>query len=491
MLFSSFEFIFGFLPLAVCLYALARRFGISAGVWSLSICSLAFYSWWLPYHTPLLIISICANYGLSKLVTGNRSKLVLGIGVAGNLAVLAYFKYSGFLSLELSKALGTDSALLNPVLPLAISFFTFQQIAFLVDCYRAKTSESSFPNYLLFVVFFPHLIAGPIVHHRDYAPQARRIGPLSMDNAVVGTSIFLLGLFKKVVIADGLRPISDNLFHALEIGHVATFGGAWTGMLAYTLFIYFDFSAYSDMAIGLARIFGITFPANFNAPYKASSIIEFWRRWHITLSTFLRDYLYIPLGGNRVASYHVYLNLIIVMTLGGLWHGAGWTFVLWGAFHGVLLAINRLWRTFQPELVRRQMSKWPLELISTTVTFIAVVFGWVLFRAPDLPTAMSVFRSMLGMNRWAIVQPIGPGALPVVGFLLLCVFILPTTQSLMKKYRPTLDSDAQEQGSWLERRIGRTLDWRPSVGWAMGIALLTMFSLSYLGGSTKFLYFQF
>ena len=290
----------------------------------LVLASLFFYGWWNPAYLLLIIGSMLFNYYTGVQLSYRQNRLFLGIAIALNLALLGYFKYANFFVENISDLAGLGWNIEHIVLPLAISFFTFQQIAYLVDAYRRETSEYNFLHYALFVSFFPQLISGPIVHHKEMLPQFIRETARFIEyrHLAIGISVFILGLFKKVVVADSLAPYSIEAFNAVAAGEMLTFFEAWKGALAYTFQLYFDFSGYSDMAIGLAMLFGIRLPLNFDSPYKANSVIEFWQRWHITLSRFLRDYLYIPLGGNRKGQKRRYLNLMITMLLGGLWHGA-------------------------------------------------------------------------------------------------------------------------------------------------------------------------
>src|SRR6516225_4328018 len=353
MLFSSYTFLFQFLPATILAFLAARRHSPRAGILVLAGASLFFYGAWKPVYLLLLIASVAMNFSLGLGMEDAQRRPVIGaFGVALNLLVLCYFKYTGFILGTISTVSGIPLRFSDIVLPLGISFFTFQQIAYLVDIMRGAKVERDIVSYTLFVCFFPHLIAGPLVHHAEMIPQFKRsrIGR-SGALAARGLAIFAAGLFKKVVIADNLAQFASPAFAHLDAGGSITTSWAWLAILAYTLQIYFDFSGYSDMAIGLALLFGIRLPVNFRSPYKAFSIIEFWRRWHITLSRFLRDYLYIPLGGNRFGVGRRYLNLMLTMLLGGLWHGAGWTFLIWGGLHGLYLVVNHQWRDHK--------CKWP------------------------------------------------------------------------------------------------------------------------------------
>ncbi len=399
----------------------------------LVFASLGFYGWWEPAYLLLILASIAVNYGLAKgldRVPDSRDRArwwILFVGVVANLAAIAWFKYAGFLIGASNAAFGSEFHIRTIVLPLAISFFTFQQIAYLVEVYRRNHSAGDPGTYLLFVTFFPQLIAGPIVNFRDMAPQFDGLkNGILPNNLLLGFMVFSIGLFKKVIIADGVAPYSDTVFGLAAAGVELGFLEAWAGALAYTVQLYFDFSGYSDMAIGLGCMLGIRLPKNFESPYKASSIIDFWRRWHISLSTFLRDYLYVPLGGSQRGPTRTLINLMIVMVLGGLWHGAGWTFVAWGALHGFYLLVNHLWRRKRASKVGQssansfRLKALPYVLFSHALTLMAVVVAWVLFRATTLAEAVHVFRGMFGFNgislpaTWQYKQPALVDAL--VGF---------------------------------------------------------------------------
>src|SRR6267142_4779788 len=349
MLFSSYAFLFQFLPATVLAFAAARRHSPRAGIMVLAGASLFFYGAWRPVYLLLLVASIAVNFTLGlRMEDPLRRRAVGSLGVALYLALLCYFKYTNFIFDSLNVLTGAPLPFVNIILPLGISFFTFQQIAYLVDVMRGARVERDIVSYTLFVSFFPHLIAGPLVHHAEMIPQFKRArSGRSSVLAARGLAIFAAGRFKKGVIADDLAQFVTPVFAHLDAGGGVTTEWAWLSTLAYTLQIYFDFSGYSDMAVGLALMFGIRLPVNFRSPYKAASIIEFWRRWHITLSRFLRDYLYIPLGGNRSGEQRRYVNLAVTMLLGGLWHGAAWNFVIWGGLHGIYFCINHLWRAWR------------------------------------------------------------------------------------------------------------------------------------------------
>ena len=402
MLFNSSEFLFAFLPATLLIFFLCARFSHRAALAWLTLASLFFYGWWNPVWLPLLLASIGFNYLAGREIAQRSNKRQLLIfAIAVNLAALAYHKYGAFFVESLAAVLGSSYRWQVGELPLGISFFTFTQIAFLVDVYQRRASDFDPVRYGLFVTYFPHLIAGPVLHHKEMMPQFARpdIFRFSADRLADGSVIFILGLFKKVVLADAFGNYARPAFAAAATNPLTFFEG-WGAALSYTLQIYFDFSGYSDMAIGLALMIGIQLPMNFYSPYKARNIADFWRRWHMTLSRFLRDYLYIPLGGNRKGLARQQVNLMLTMLLGGLWHGAGWTFVIWGGLHGLYLTVFHAWRRLVDRRGLRLPSAWlPLaRWLSWLLTFLLVVVAWVFFRAESLPAAMSILQSMTGVN---------------------------------------------------------------------------------------------
>jgi len=480
MLFHSYEFLFLFFPVTYYVYRLlAGRLQIHVVTTWLALASLFFYGWWNPVYLWLILFSISVNYtvgyalvALHRQGRDRRSRILLIVGIGINLCLLAYFKYADFIINNVNLTFGSRIAAADIVLPLAISFFTFQQIAYLVDAFKGYADEHNFLQYALFVSFFPQLIAGPIVHHKEMMPQFSdpETYRFRMRFILVGVTLFAIGFIKKVVFADGLAGYTDAVFDNTALGATTTLFDAWGGALAFTLQLYFDFSGYTDMAIGLALFFGIRLPMNFFSPYRAVNIIEFWRRWHMTLSRFLKDYLYIPLGGNRKGTWRRYLNVMITMALGGLWHGANWTFVLWGSLHGVYLVINRIWcgwrKSRLPE--HHAASVWG-RFFSYALTFTAVVVGWVFFRAPDVHSALSLVAGMSGLH--GVVLPVnfagGMAAagdpsliLPISAYsyivpLLAVVWFLPNSEQVYSWLQGRIDEIEQRWHRFSQRRRGQ------------------------------------
>ena len=424
MLFNSPEFLFAFFPIAFVGYRLALLAGRAAAVFWLGACSLFFYSWWDVCSLPILAVSIATNYCIG--VSINRSKgtrggvssralMILGVGV--NLLTLGYYKYAAFLVLQLGAVVNLPSYVFRHIeLPIGISFFTFTQIAYLVDVYRGDAREYNPIDYALFVSYFPHLIAGPILHHKDMMPQFQALTARSVSAVTIATGLGILGvgLGKKLLLADPLGVYASSFFNGVATGGLPTFFDSALGTTAYTFQLYFDFSGYSDMAVGISVVFGIVLPVNFLSPYKSRSIAEFWRRWHITLSSFLRDYLYISLGGNRHGSARRYVNLLLTMMLGGIWHGAGWTFLLWGLLHGMYLMINHAWKSLRESVVLLRTLEPVLRYVYLPLTFAAVAAAWIPFRALSLHDAGKVFAGLLGSHGVVLPNQV-IGMLPMLG----------------------------------------------------------------------------
>jgi alginate O-acetyltransferase complex protein AlgI len=483
MLFNSIEFLFVFFPLCLAAYyAVRRHVSHQAGLAVLSLSSLVFYAWWDAANLPLLLISAVVNYAFGLWIASG-ARVALAIGVFINLAALGVFKYANFVLDTASSLSGASHDPVNIALPLGISFFTFQQISFLVDVASGRTRPGKLLNHILFVAFFPHLIAGPLVQHHQIARQfadATRKDDL-WDNFGVGLSIFSVGLAKKVLLADNLAGVASASFGAADRGGAVGFSDAWVGAIAYSLQIFFDFSGYSDMAIGLARCFGYHLPINFNAPYRADSIIDFWRRWHISLSQFLRDHLYIPLGGNRLGELRRHVNLFVTMLLGGLWHGAAWTFVIWGAIHGVLLALNHVWEKHGP-VGRTVLKHKPVRI---GLVCLAVMLAWVFFRAGSFDGALAMFAGLAGMSGpGGLVEP---QALALIGLCLLLVWKAPDTAEFFYHH---LDTACLETARVTQPKPG-VFVWRPAPLLAGGAAALLFIAVLNASRATEFIYFAF
>jgi D-alanyl-lipoteichoic acid acyltransferase DltB (MBOAT superfamily) len=522
MLFNSYVFILVFLPVTLLVFfrlgAVDRRW---AAAW-LALASLFFYGWWNPPYVALLLVSIVFNFKMGVWVARAREghlpfgpRFVLVLAIALDLALLGYYKYANFFVENLNAVTGQSWSVGQILLPLGISFFTFTQITFLVDTYKGEAKEYSFVHYLLFVTYFPHLIAGPILHHKEMMPQFA--GPsayrINAEDFAVGLTFFFAGLFKKVVLADGIAPYVEPLFAAAGKGASLTFFESWAGALSYTLQLYYDFSGYSDMAIGLSRMIGIRLPINFNSPYQARNIADLWQRWHMTLTRFLRDYVFHPLGGKRKSHWRRYAALFATMVLAGLWHGAGWTFVIFGALQGALLILNHEWR--------RRSGKWwgrkredpgRAELIACrTLTLVVWIAGLMIFRANDMSEAAAILKGMAGWNGFALPQvwlsklgPLGDflsgmgvsfgiiaaqetmKAVPWIVPLLLVALFAPNTQAIMARYMTEYKSTDLTLGPF-----GRFLAWRPHPAWAIGFAVISVVAMLKLTQISTFLYYQF
>lgn len=538
MLFTSYAFLFLFLPASLAVFFVIGKYSPRWAALSLFVASLIFYAYWNPKFVALLLASIIFNFVIARAIYRSRSAIagkwhnnLLWLGVAANLLLLGYFKYTNFFLSNVDAALGTQFNLQHIVLPLGISFFTFTQIAFLADVARGKAHEFNIIHYGLFVSYFPHLLAGPILHHSEMMPQFAQKSVYKIDpaNIAIGLTMFGIGLIKKLVFADSLIPMITPVYGSSLTAHTLPpdLVSAWLATIAYTLQLYFDFSGYSDMAIGLSRLFGIKLPLNFASPYKSANIIDFWRRWHMTLSRFLKDYLYISLGGNKRGKGRRYINLMATMVLGGLWHGANWTFIVWGALHGFYLIINHAWQAIAKRLQFGRGATIAGRIAGFLLTFIAVMVGWVFFRANDISSAASVLRGMFGFGipgfsvfqadaqkfmdlanyYWAIDTSVAGSSmagifaflvdffssvpLGIIGnsawmaILLAVVWCAPNSQEIMGRFEIAL---YQTSGA-----INRWWQWRPTAAWGvvLGVALFAV--LMHLSSLpvTEFLYFNF
>ena len=512
MLFNSYPFLFGFLPLVLIGYQLAGRLGRRAVIIWLGLASLAFYAYWRPAYLALLCASIVFNYVAGACISRRipnsiPPRWILCLAIAGNLGALCYFKYL----FPVLNFFSRSAAWHDVVLPLGISFFTFTQIAYLVDLEQGAARQEDLASYGLFVTFFPHLIAGPILHHSEMMPQFRKERDLRLrfDDVAVGASCFIMGLFKKVLLADRFAPAADAAFAAPSGLHALN---AWVGVLSYSLQLYFDFSGYSDMAIGLARIFSIEFPLNFSSPYKSTNIIDFWQRWHITLTRYIMTYLYNPISvwiyrrriahGKKttrkaMATPGGFLSMIalpttIALFLAGVWHGAGIQFMIFGLLHALYLTTNhawRLWRSTRNPSQSQLPARSPLTHVpSVLLTYAAVLLAQVFFRSSSSSAGCSMIAGMLGLHRhtpaYVAHPPVSTMALLAVGYFI--VWSLPNTQQILMHFKPALElTRFDQQPSFL------SISWRPSPVWAIALGVVLVLALVKMQDPTTFLYFQF
>jgi alginate O-acetyltransferase complex protein AlgI len=536
MLFTSWVFIFFFLPISLFGYWASSRLGRRGGAAWLILASFVFYGFFAPGLVVLLLCSIAFNYAVSVGVrlTADKPRRQLAlfiVGITVDLSALFYYKYF-FALLSFFEGWGIYElhGLKAVILPLGISFFTFTQIGYLADCKAGITKDNNALDYVLFVTFFPHLIAGPILHHSEMMPQFadQRTYGLRADNIGAGLTLFILGMIKKVMIADALSPLNNLGFRAAD--HLQLLG-AWGTALGYSLQLYFDFSGYSDMAIGLALMFNLRFPANFNSPYKARSIIDFWQRWHMTLTRYLTLYLYNPIAmalrrrrmkrglsmsRKAMESPLAFVTLlmmptVITMGLAGVWHGAGLQFIIFGLLHGIYLIANHAWRMYGPRASSEPRSAFPQSAIlisQVLLTYFAVLVGQVFFRAASISQALDLLYGMAGMHGaepidQLLLETLKHLGLPVhsvevtlgssttslalqvvyivLGFTI--AWFLPNTQQIMAKAQPILGKLPQAAPAWLQ--------WRPQLGWAVTVGIAAVVVLLELGGTTEFLYFQF
>ncbi len=483
MLFNSYQFILGFLPVTFFIYFyLNKRRMTNSAKCFLVLASLFFYSWWNIAYLPLILGSMLFNYSLGCELAKTRMKAritkksILIMGIVANLGLLGYFKYTDFLIENFNYISGSHFGLLNLTLPIAISFFTFQQIIYLVDSYRGETKEYAFLNYSVFVAFFPQLISGPIVHHKEMMPQFEnnRNKIINHENIAIGMLFFSIGLFKKVVLADTFATWATNGFDRAEILY---FFEAWATSLSYTFQLYFDFSGYADMAIGIGLLFNIRLPINFNSPYKSRDIRDFWRRWHITLSRFLRDYVYIPLGGNKGTSIKTYNNLMVTFLIGGIWHGAGWTFVFWGLLHGLALVLQRLWSSFGLKMP---------NLLAWFITFNFVNLAWVFFRAESFSDALKVIRGMFLLNGFGFSTfPVSMTNQFIVGYMDILGDIIVSKDIIMWLVLGLAVSLFAKNSNEIAAKF------RPSIVWIIGTLVILIYSVFAMNQPTEFLYFNF
>jgi len=543
MLFNSYLFLLGFLPLAAALFYAFGRVSRSMALHWLTLASLAFYAWWRPLNVAIILPSILINFALARRLQRlggderqrGAARWTLVLGIALNVCFLGYFKYWDFFTDAVNDAFGTQFVLTHIVLPLGISFITFQKIAFLIDVHGGRIKSFDFSDYALFVLFFPQLIAGPIVHYREVMPQFHKAScRFNATDVGVGLTMFCFGLFKKAFLADSIAPLVSPIFARAAAGDPVSLLPALMAAVGFTLQIYFDFSGYSDMAIGIARLFGIKLPANFDSPLRATSIIDYWLRWHITLSRFLTAYVYNPLLlwrtrarlargkpalGGRNVSLGAYLNLLVLPTMvtmfvSGLWHGAGYTFIVWGLLHGVFLSINHGWRLFKTKRRKGKAKEQPSwSLGAFALTFLSVVVAMVFFKSSSMHAAWSMLQGMVGAHGIglpkSLFEHVGPladlmrqtGGGPEAWwgaqeFMMLTAWIIvmlgiawfcPNSAQLLGRYEPALGVRPvlPDSGRLAQQQ------WQPSLRWAAVVSAVAFAAVLRLGGPSEFLYWQF
>jgi D-alanyl-lipoteichoic acid acyltransferase DltB (MBOAT superfamily) len=519
MLFNSYEFIFVFLPVTVAVFFLL---GSASRTWALRwmiLASLLFYAWWRPVNILILAPAIAVNFIVARQIQRLRgraqhgpAKALLVLGILANIGFLGYFKYANFAVGVFNDVLGTDFVLAAIILPLGISFITFQKIAFLIDVHAGHIESFTLQDYCLFVLFFPQLIAGPIVHYRELMPQFRGATcRFDGDAVAIGVTLFVSGLFKKAVLADGIAPLVAPIYERAAAGDAIALVPAWMAAVGFTLQIYFDFSGYTDMALGVARLFGVRLPPNFNSPLQAASIIDFWSRWHMTLTRFLTAYVYNPLvlslTRRRLASGRAVLNgrstraaafvvltmcpTLLTMLVSGVWHGAGYLFILWGLLHGVFLTVNHAWRLHRRRVAARPVDERLTLPIYWALTLLCVAVSMVLFRSQTLAAATTLLQGLIGMNGVGLASGSGFAITRMAGWILLLGVIAlgcPNTLQWLARYEPAL--------GWKPERVeisigGRRLGWNASPAWAAAVAVVAALAIVRTGGPSEFLYWQF
>ncbi|MBF0102653.1 MAG: MBOAT family protein [Desulfobacterales bacterium] len=497
MLFNSLEFIFIFLPIVIAIYFILERLRLQyVAMISVIAASFFFYGYWNWKYTGLLAISISVNYLFGKTIERTKSGWITAFAIALNLSMLGYYKYTAFFLSTINDLLNGQLNIPNIILPLGISFFTFQQIAFLADVYQEKIHPDNFLHYCLFIIFFPKLFAGPIVHYKELVPQLKNSRSLDacINDLSIGLVIFTIGLFKKYAIADSLAAYADPIFKQMENLATVDMITSWKAILSYTFQIYFDFSGYSEMAIGLSRLFGWKLPLNFYSPYQSLNISEFWRRWHITLSRFLRDYLYIPLGGNKKGQFRLAINVVTVMFLGGLWHGAGWPFIIWGVLHGLFLVIHRSYEIVMMRIPQYRF--WGMKSMtigfSWMVTFLCVMVAWIFFRLPNVSSAIHMIMSLI--NTKTLLWPVSfldwDYYIAIAFLIAIC---MPNCYQIMNSFDLTIDRppkitlDIQKFYGYRNLIFKLNTIWATFIGFLVACIVLKMIE----GQPTIFIYFQF
>jgi alginate O-acetyltransferase complex protein AlgI len=545
MLFNSSEFLFVFLPATLLGFYLLGAVSRSSAIRWLILASLVFYAWWRPVNVLIIAPSIVINFVLARILarlneggsSRHASRAVLLLGISFNVVFLGIFKYTDFISGTINDVFGANLVLRHIILPLGISFITFQKIAFLIDVQAGRVKSFTFQDYCTFVLFFPQLIAGPIVHYREMMPQFHAAScRFDKQDFAIGLTLLTFGLFKKVVFADQIALLVTPIYNNAAAGNQTSFVLAWMAAIGFTLQIYFDFSGYTDMALGLARFFGIRLPPNFNSPLRAPNIIEYWLRWNMTLTRFLTGYLYNPLVlsltrrrlakgkpgfGGRNQTVGAFVSLLMVPTLvtmfiSGLWHGAGYGFIVWGLLHGCYLTINHGWRVVAARL-------WPdrpsydrvMKPIGLILTFVSVTTAMVFFRAPTMTSAIDVVKGIIGLNGIALPQALFDHLGPLTGvfhgigviaaqfpssedfvktaiwicLLMVVALVCPNTLQILARYEPALGVKPQQTNLAIGRI--RILEWGPSLPWAIAASVIAGTAIISIGGPSEFLYWQF
>ena len=518
LVFNSYQFIFVFLPLVVASFFFMGRFSRTWALRWVIAASLVFYALWRPFNVLIITPSVFINFLLARLLLQLRkrdkrigARTVLLVGIAFNVAFLGYFKYANFLVGSINDAFGTTMMLSRIILPLGISFITFQKIAFLIDVHAGRVESFTLQDYCLFVLFFPQLIAGPIVHYREMMPQFHAIScRFDKEDTAVGLTLLAFGLFKKVFLADKIALLVTPIYEQARFGAHTALVPAWIAALGFTLQIYFDFSGYTDMALGIARLFGIKLPPNFNSPLRATNIIDFWLRWHMTLTRFLTAYIYNPLTlwltrrravkglprfslrnmGPRAFIEFLMFPVLLTMLISGIWHGAGYTFIVWGVLHGFFLVINHAWRIAEPRSWRDNPRYLSLARgAGFLITFTCVTASMVIFRSANLKTAADLLQGLAGLHHGVGVRGIGIKHVALwLGAGSFVALACPNTLQILSRYEPALGwRPTPEQASPLAAR----LLWKPSFAWAVAVAAVVGLGILNLGGQSEFLYWQF
>ncbi|WP_319585519.1 MBOAT family O-acyltransferase [uncultured Desulfobulbus sp.] len=483
MIFNSFQFLCLFLPITLLgFYYLGRTSQKGAAIWLL-LASFFFYCSWDYRFLPILLLSMGGNYYACRQILAaqpSRKKSWLIAAVVFNLVLLGYFKYVNFFIASINGFVSQDIQLLTIILPIGISFFTFTQISILVDAYYDKVQDINFLHYALFTSYFPYIVAGPVLHHKDMMPQFADKGNYQVhgNNFAVGLTLFAFGLAKKLLIADNLVPLVDAAFGSNN----PQLFQAWLGVFAYSFQLYFDFSGYSDMAIGVSRLFGFQIPFNFNSPYKAASVSDFWLRWHISLSRFLRNYLYIPLGGNRSGPLSRYRNLLLTMLLGGLWHGSNWTFVIWGGLHGLYLCIQHGWRSLRGSRVEPPGTI--MTFVNRALTFVAVMIAWCFFRAADVTSALNMLAAMAGGNGISVATAADPLAYAILALSAFAAFFLPNTNEIIMHLESRFENKPSSFSLF-------TVQWSPGIRWGVATGIILALCILSMDKPQDFIYAQF